>query len=103
MPLLERVGHVEELSQYVFSMISRAACLSSSCSSFEGVPVKLKLRSSMHAQPGSELNVTVLQLQISDVEIISYFTRSRAHHAAPFSREIWSTLLPDTAQGHPAV
>ena len=49
--LLERVGYVEELSLYGSSVISRIACLSSSYSSFEYVPVKvkLKLRSSMHA------------------------------------------------------
>ena len=49
--LLERVGYVEELSLYASSVISRIACLSSSYSSFEDVPVKvkLKLRSSMHA------------------------------------------------------
>ena len=103
--LLERVGNVEELSLYASSVISRTACLSSSYSSFEDVPVKvkLKLRSSMHAWPGFKPNVPVLQLQINDVEIISYFTRYPAHHAAPFSREIQSTPLPDAAQGHRAV
>ena len=49
--LLERVGYVEELSLYTFFVICQIACLSSSYSSFEYVPVKvkLKLRSSMHA------------------------------------------------------